>query len=299
MQPHYVSTNVRFKCPACKKQVDTEVEVPEVDYNYDRLSDSLSEDDIDIECSHCGASFGAHVQNSPSHCAVELSEYPDVEVSADDAPFTAPDPADEDEWLNEYSPEEPFDVFKDSYYRLGDIVAEYGIGGRGSLPHSDDVINRMAFAGAIGAMEAFLGDLLVNSVFSDETALRRLLKGDRELKEMAISLSEILENPNVVIVKTRQYLAGLLYHNLAKIGVLYKLALGVDILPDQAQKDRLFKAVLTRHDIVHRNGKDKSGNVIDLPTTRVVSTLDDVLNFVENVDKAVKRVVELAKNAPK
>jgi hypothetical protein len=108
---------------------------------------------------------------------------------------------------------------------------------------------------------------------------------------MAIPLNEILDNPDVVIVKTRKYLAGLLYHNLAKIGVLYKLALGVDILPDQAQKDRLFKAVLARHDIVHRNGKDKSGNLIDLPTTHVVSTLDDVRNFVENIDKAVKRAI--------
>ncbi len=298
MKPHYVYTNVQFQCPACKRQVDTEVEVPEVDYSYDRLSDSLSEDDTDIDCPHCDASFSAHVQNSPSHCAVELIEHPDVKVSADDAPFTAPDLAAEDEWLNEYSPEEPLDVFTDSYHRLGDIIAEYGVGGRGGLPHSADVINRMVFAGAIGAMEAFLGDLLVNSVLSDEMALRRLLKGDRELKEMAISLTDILENPDIVAFKTRQYLAGLLYHNLSKISVLYKISLDVDILPDKEQKDRLFNAVLTRHDIVHRNGKDKSGNSIYLPTSRIVSTLNDVLAFVENVDEAVKDALKLTKKAP-
>jgi len=33
MQAHNVSTNVKFESPVCDNLVDTEVEVPEVDYN--------------------------------------------------------------------------------------------------------------------------------------------------------------------------------------------------------------------------------------------------------------------------
>ena len=141
---HQVSTNIRFVCPECGKQVNVDADVPEVDYSYDHLSDSLSEDDIDLECQHCHTSFTAHVQNSPSHCAVELCDHPKVEVYAKDAPFAAQEC--EENWLNKDAPEEPFSVFTDTYFRLGDIVAEYGTGGRGTLPHSSELINRMVFA---------------------------------------------------------------------------------------------------------------------------------------------------------
>lgn len=285
-----VFTIISFQCPECKKQVNTSAAVPEVNYSVERLGDSLSEDDIELECPHCGSSFDAHVQNSPSHCAVELTDHPEVDVSAEDAPFPAADEEDdEDDWLNLDIPEEPFDVLMDSYHRLSDIIAEYGMGGRGTLPHSAAVINRMVFASAIGAMEAFLGDLLINTVLLLDTALVRLLDEDHELKNASIKLSEIHKNPNIVREKAREYLAGLLYHNLAKISAIYALSLGVSIFPDAGLKARLMKAVATRHDIVHRNGKDKLGNPVNVDTTTVVGVLDDVRAFAAHIHNEVSK----------
>lgn len=285
---HHVTTSIRFQCPECGKRASIEAAVPEVDYSYDRLSDSLSEDDIELECPHCGSSFEAHVQNSPSHCAVELTEYPNVRVEADDAPWPAPSPEDES-WLNDDVPKEPFMVFEDAYHRLVDIIAEYGEGGRGTLPHSADVINRMVYAAIIGAMEAFLGDTLTNTVAGNKAFLDRLLKKDHELSKMSISLSEISSNPNVVLERTREHLASLIYHNLAKIGNLYRIVLdGIEILPAPDLRARLMKAVKTRHDIVHRNGKDVDGRQVALPTVLVIKTMDDVRTFVTHVNACVR-----------
>lgn len=289
-----VSTGIRFRCPQCSKQVDIEAEVPEVDWSYDSPGDSLSEDDIDLECPHCGASYSAHVQNSPSHCAVELYDYPDVDVDADDAPFAG---RDDDSWLNQEVPDEPFEVFMDSYYRLGDIVAEYGLGGRGTLPHSSEVINRMVYASVIGAMEAFLSDLLIHSVLSQEVTLKRLIQNDNELKKSTVSLDEVLSTPNVVTHRVRQYLTGLIYHNLAKISKLYKFAFEIEIFPDGELKDRLMKAVQIRHDLVHRNGKDKIGTTIELPTAVVTSTLEDIHRFARHIDKSVEASLSIIRNA--
>lgn len=290
-----VSTAIHFKCPVCHQEATVEVKVPEVDYSCDRLSDSLTEDDIDFECPQCHVGFGAHVQNSPSHCAVELYDYPEVKVSADDAPFPAYDA--DDDWLNLDSPDDPLRVFMDSYHRLGDIVTEYGVGGRGTLPHSSEVINRMVYASAIAAMEAFLGDVLINAVLSEEVALKRLIEKDSELKKVSIPLADILAKTTVVIDTAREYLAGLLYHNLAKVGVLYKLILEVEILPDPEHKARLMRAVSTRHDIVHRNGKDKFGQEVELPTAAVFATLADVRRLVEYVDKGVEAAMQKIRQA--
>ncbi|WP_195430735.1 hypothetical protein [Cupriavidus sp. IK-TO18] len=218
---------------------------------------------------------------------MQLTKHPDVEVEADDAPWPASSPEDE-YWLNDDVPQNPFNVFEDAFRRLGDIIAEYGVGGRGTLPHSADVINRMVYASAIGAMEAFLSDTLVNTVRKDNVFLDRLLKGDNELSKISVSLSEISGNPFVVMQRTQTHLASLIYHNLAKIGNLYKVVLnGVEILPDPELRKRLMKAVLTRHDIVHRNGKDKDGAEVGLPTALVTATIDDVRTFVTHVNSCV------------
>lgn len=289
----YVPTNIRFKCPECTTDVEIEVMVPEVDYSVDRLSDSLSEDDIDFECPHCDASFNGHVQNSPSHCAVEILGHPSVPVDADDALFPAPDRSSDDEqWLNLETAPQPYTVFLDAYHHLGEILAEYGEGGSGRLTNSVKVINRMVFASAIGAMEAYLGDLLANSVFSSKAALKKLLDGDDVLKDGKVRLSEILVTPDVVERRTREYLAGLLYHNLAKIAALYKIALDVDILPDKSHRERMMRTVAVRHDVVHRNGRDKAGQEVDVTTAMVQLMLEDVMKFVLHVDEAVRESLE-------
>lgn len=283
-----VQTEVRFVCPECEEKVSVLIYVPEVDWSHDSPGDSLSEDDIDIECPSCKFIFDAQVQNSPSHCAVELSEYPEVIVEADDAVFAIEDGGENDlDWLNLYPPDEPFAVFKDAQFRLHDIVAEYGIGGRGSLPHSSDVVNRMVFASAIAAMEAFLGDLLIRTVFAEDTALTRILEHEQQLKKIAIPLNKIQKNPNIVVEQVREYLAGLLYHDLAKVFEIYRLVLQVDIFPSKEIKERLMRAVKARHDIVHRNGKNKEGEVLDIQTNEVVNVLDDLLTFATHVHREV------------
>ncbi|WP_154100849.1 hypothetical protein [Pseudomonas putida] len=281
-----LTTTARFECPECKKSASVTVDVPEVDWCVEPLSDSLSEDDTDIECNECGAPFSVHVQNSPAGCFVELDEYPHVEVHADEAPFSADGPG-EDDWLNDYTPPNPFDVFESNQHHLGDVLAEYGIGGTGVLKRSASIINRMVFAETISAMEAYLGDTLLRAVLKDSSAMQRLVAEDKELSAEKISLNDILENPKIVEERVQTYLRGLLYHNLAKIEVIFSIALQIEIFPDKDLKRRLHKTIVLRHDVVHRNGRDKEGNQQYFSTERVEETMDDVKAFVTHVENSV------------
>lgn len=170
-----------------------------------------------------------------------------------------------------------------SYHHTGDLLADYGGDSGGHL------VNRMIFSHQITAMEAYLADRLINQVERDPKAFRRLLGQDEELAKEKFTLAEISRDPALVGKRVREYLRSIQYHNLAKVDVLYNIALGVRILNLITDKPRLFKAVLLRHDCVHRNGFDKEGNELRIFTKVFVQETADLIKaFIENIERSLR-----------
>jgi hypothetical protein len=187
-----------------------------------------------------------------------------------------------DEWLDPAPPDDPFTIFMSSYHGSGDLLAENGSDDGGHL------VNRLVFSHQVTALEAYLGDTLKNEVFRDLDAMRRLVDQDIDLKKEKFTLAEISKEPELVEKKVREHLRGIMYHNLARVDVLYKIALGVRMLDLAADTKPLFAAVMLRHDCVHRNGADKDGRPLDVFTkTFVQQTADTIRDFVRSVENAV------------
>jgi hypothetical protein len=185
-----------------------------------------------------------------------------------------------DEWLDYSVPDDPFTIFMGSYHHTGDLLADHG------KDHEGYLLNRMVFSHQVTALEAYLGDTLINAVMGDATAMQRLIEQDTELVKEKFTLVEISREPALVQRKVREYLRSILYHNLAKVDVLYNIALGIRILNED--KASLFKAVTLRHDCVHRNGFDKDGNELQVFTRRFVQdTADLIKDFVESIERAI------------
>lgn len=70
-----------------------------------------------------------------------------------------------------------------------------------------------------------------------------------------------------------------MYHNLGKIKPIYKEVLNIDL----GDIREIMKAVQIRHDIVHRSGKDKDGNM------HIISK-EDIVQLVENVSSLISLV---------
>lgn len=188
-----------------------------------------------------------------------------------------------DDWLDYEAPANPYRVFMGSYHHTGDLLADHG-GVRGH-----HLVNRMIFSQQITALEAYLGDTLLNEVMGDKAAMQRLIDMDADLAKEKFTLSEVSKDPGLVERKVRTHLREVMYHNLKKVDVLYNIALGVRILDLATDKASLFKAVLLRHDCVHRNGFDKEGNEIDVFTKAFVQDTADLIKaFVEGIQKAVR-----------
>ncbi|MCS3804693.1 hypothetical protein HNO92_001407 [Chromobacterium alkanivorans] len=188
-----------------------------------------------------------------------------------------------DEWFDYSVPDNPFTIFLNSYNHTGDILADHG------KDHGGFLLNRMVFSHQVTALEAYLGDTLINEVMGDVAAMQRLIKQDEELMKEKFTLVEISKEPTLVERIVRERLRSVLYHNLAKVNALYNIALGIQILNETKDKESLFKAVSLRHDCVHRNGFDKDGNELQVFTRKFVQdTADLIRNFVESIDRAVR-----------
>jgi hypothetical protein len=267
---------VRFTCPACKAQVSTEVDVPEPNWSAERASDAGSEDQTDVQCPKCKAGFPAFCSNSASSCEITLDDYPDTTIETELAYY---EPSDEDDegWDADYEPpDNPYWIFTASHDQAIELLNSSG----GDGTH---LINRMVFAHLIGALEAFLGDTFINAVMKDEEKKKKLLQFDTELAGRRFGLSEVNADPDLVNKEIRSYLRSVLYHNIAKVHVMYKNVLGVDVFEVLGErKNDLFKAVEYRHDCVHRNGFDKDGVKLEVFSKEYVTGASEIANALVN-----------------
>jgi len=190
--------------------------------------------------------------------------------------------AESDVWADYSVPDAPFTIFMNSYYHTGDLLADHG------ESHGGHILRRMIFAHQVTAMEAYLGDTLINAVMTDSKAMQRLIERDSELVKEKFSLVEISKEPTLVKRKVQEYLRSIQYHNLAKVDKLYGIVFDIRVLNETDYKASLFKAVLLRHDCVHRNGFDKDGNELLVFTKQYVQgTADLIKHFVERIESAI------------
>jgi len=138
------------------------------------------------------------------------------------------------------------------------------------------------------SMEAYLADKLVNETEAVADAFQRLIDKDDNLAKVKFTLAEIAKDPALVERKIRE-LRTIQYHNLAKVDAVYNITLGIRILNLAQEKPTLFRAVMLRHDCVHRSGFDKDGNELKVLTKSFVQDTADLIKaFVENIEKAVR-----------
>jgi len=70
---------------------------------------------------------------------------------------------------------------------------------------------------------------------------------------------------------------------------MYKNVLGINFPEDTSN---LHKAVAIRHDIVHRNGRTKSGSVHQLNKIQLLNLISDVKDFVSYINRQLLRKTE-------
>jgi len=148
-----------------------------------------------------------------------------------------------------------------------------------------NALNRLLYANVISALETYLSDTFINRVLADSAHLRRFIETTPEFKERKLSYSNVFEAADAAREEAKRYLLDFTWHNLGKAQALYRGTLGIDFrtqLPDVA------KAVPKRHDIVHRNGRDKNGVAVEISSDEVRKLLSAVEALVLDIERQGK-----------
>lgn len=136
------------------------------------------------------------------------------------------------------------------------------------------------YSNLISLFETYLFDLIINAVNSDPETLRRMIEKYKLFDREKIEISDIFIKMDGLKEAVIQKLQSLIYHNLRVIIPLYKYSLLIDFT-DLVKN--LPEIIEIRHDIVHRNGKDLSGNEHNITIERVlevVSLTNEIVDFI-------------------
>ena len=105
-------------------------------------------------------------------------------------------------------------------------------------------------------MEVFLCDTIVKYVMSEEAHKQHFVQTYDPLATQNFPMKAIYAKYKTLDKIIKDSLSAIVYHDLELVSKLYKKNTGVDVNPN----DIIREAIKIRHDIVHRNGKDKEGN---------------------------------------
>lgn len=140
---------------------------------------------------------------------------------------------------------------------------------------------RLLHINIIATLETFLSDAFINTVLNNEVLVRKFVETNPDFSQRKLNLNELFERYDNIYNEIKLYLLDMIWHNLAKIQPMYKETLGIEF---QKDKKDIYKAIMTRHDLVHRNGKTKDGTEINVEEPDITTLIDIVSDFVNAID---------------
>jgi hypothetical protein len=144
---------------------------------------------------------------------------------------------------------------------------------------------RMLYSGVITALETYLSDFFINIIKGQRGYLEAFIEKNEQFAVQKFTLNKIFLQMSQIEKTAIDYLKGLMWHDLAKISSIYAVTLEIEFpkIPE------LYKAILTRHDLVHRSGKTKDGVVHLLEALHVENVLNQAESLVKHIEDEWKK----------
>ena len=260
------SVSVTYECPHCGHTNKDTFSVPEPDLTAETHHDSINQDYSEAICEKCEQEYNVIMTNGYYGGYGEIEEVDSI-IEVDENI-----PGEDDEYFDKL-------LFKETH-----SDTEKTIEAIEELPQKiKDNLYRLLYANIISKMEAFLCDTIVNYVLSCEAHKRRFVQKYEPLATQKFQMSAIYakyENLDKII---KGALTSIVYHDIELVKKLYKNVVDIELPYTKAIED----AIQIRHDIVHRNGKDKDGNIHNVTRVDVEILSDHVKDFIYEVDRLV------------
>ncbi|WP_316749606.1 hypothetical protein [Pedobacter gandavensis] len=146
------------------------------------------------------------------------------------------------------------------------------------------ILWRQVYIGAIGSMEVFLADAFNNITLAKPKYLKKFVETNPEFKNRRFDMREIYEVYDKISETAKKIMYDTIYHDLGKVKQMYTTTFNMKF-PDIGA---VSKAVHKRHDLVHRNGKTKTGKKIILSAEELSETLGIVKLLVSGIQNELR-----------
>ncbi len=151
---------------------------------------------------------------------------------------------------------------------------------------SQQCFRRLLYVNVITALETYLSDFFISTISSNPSFIRRFVEANPDFKVEKISISEIFKASEQLEQRVRTYLMDVVWHHLARVKPMFLETFGLEF---PSGMSALFKAVLVRHDIVHRNGRTKDGRQHNLGEKDVTELITIAESFVMEIENSWQR----------
>lgn len=161
-------------------------------------------------------------------------------------------------------------------------------------------LRNLLYANVITCLETYLSDTFIRITIKEDKFLKAYISksinfsNKTKKSELYTELFKEMKhsnNPTLdrFLIKTCiDDIKEVTFHNINIASKLYKEVLGIEF--PKNIKTKIFKAVNIRHDLIHRNGKDKNDKIISIEYTELINLIKDVNNFVNKIQKETTKL---------
>lgn len=264
-----------FPCKKCGNRIEEIIDsipTPNLLAEKDMHSATLEQEFVDVECPNCHTNHTIILGSSI--CGGELySEDLDENTS-----FVSEEI---DDYFEDYtktveSNTQFFDTFCKQMEKNKKLFANEILSGELAI-----TLDKLLFSNIITCLETYLSDALINTIKSNQLFFKNFVKNFEEYKKQHFTLNEIYEKLEKLETIVKDDLFSLMYHNLPKIKKIYKITFDIDFPNNLGD---IMRKISVRHDLVHRNGKNKDDEEIIITKDELNETYNLVFNFVKEID---------------
>lgn len=256
---------LKWRCPKCGTENESDAfSVPTPNYAAESHHDSIESERYEDCCSNCDHCINVELYNGfyGGTLEVDLNNEDVLDINIEY-------PEEDDAWYDK----ELFDATHADVIKVMEKIDSLD-------EYTKFYLYKLLYANLITSMEAYLSDVLIKYVTENDEYLRKFTETYKPFKNQTITTDKIFTRMDHIKDIVKEELRKLMYHDLPKIKPIFMDSMGIDI---GVIKD-LCKAVLIRHDIVHRNGKDKEGKEHVITKENVEQLCAQVNEFIYNIE---------------
>lgn len=147
-----------------------------------------------------------------------------------------------------------------------------------------EILHRQIYISIISTLETFLSSSFINLTFESEDNFKRFVQTHPDFRHQKFELREIFEKQEKLNEIAQKVMLDTIYHNLPTVRNMFVDTFNITF-PDISS---VYKAVLTRHDLVHRNGFTKEEEPVIVNEDNIKTLIKDVKDFVHKLSLELK-----------